>query len=168
MPRGDELAFGEIRIETRAGAITSKLADPLMDPKVAVTVAVPMVRAVARPFASIEAKLPGDVQVTNCVRSWALPLLSMPVAGSCVVVLTGMSESAAVTLMETRIGVTVRLVDPVMPLRVARMLAVPLDTPVASPAPLTVATPVAAEDHVTCPVMSGWVPSLYVPVAVNC
>src|SRR6266446_4535458 len=80
MPRGDELASGEIRIETRVGAITSKLAEPLMDPKVAVTVAVPMVRAVARPFASMEAKPPGDVQVTNCVRSWALPLLSMPVA----------------------------------------------------------------------------------------
>src|SRR6266567_7809840 len=48
------------------------------------------------------------------------------------------------------------------------MLAVPLDTPVASPVPLTVATPVAAEDHVTCPVMLGWVPSLYAPVAVNC
>src|SRR6266446_3690644 len=111
MPRGDELASGEIRIETRVGAITSKLAEPLMDPKVAVTVAVPMVRAVARPFASMDAKPPGDVQVTNCVRSWALPLLSMPVAVNCVVVLTGMAESAAVTVMEAGIGVTVKLVD---------------------------------------------------------
>src|SRR5207249_4367962 len=51
---------------------------------------------------------------------------------------------------------------------VARMLALPLATPVARPAPLTVATPAVAEDHVTCPVILGWVPSLYAPVTVNC
>ena len=48
------------------------------------------------------------------------------------------------------------------------MLTFPAATPVASPVPRTVAKLVSEEDQVTLPVMSCWLLSEYVPVAVNC
>ena len=65
-----------------------------------------------------------------------------------------MVESAAVTVSETRIGFTVRVVDPLMLPDAARMLTSPATTSVASPAALTVARVVSDEDQVTLPVMS--------------
>ena len=50
----------------------------------------------------------------------------------------------------------------------AVIVAVPMPAPVASPVPLTVAKLVSEEDQVTLPVMSCWLLSEYVPVAVNC
>ncbi len=52
--------------------------------------------------------------------------------------------------MESSVAaVTVIVVDPVMPLKVAVMLLVPAATAVAKPAALMVATLVVAEAHVT-------------------
>ena len=50
----------------------------------------------------------------------------------------------------------------------AVMTDVPGFTPAARPVPEIVATDVVPDDHVTDPVMSGVVPSEYVPVALNC
>ncbi len=68
--------------------------------------------------------------------------------------------SATVIASETRIGVTVRVVDPVMLPDVAVMFAVPAATPVPRPALFTAATPVAEDDHVALPVRSTWDASL--------
>jgi hypothetical protein len=72
----------------------------------------------------------------------------------------------------TTAGVTVRVADPEIVPDTAVIVVVPGAAAVASPwlpaAPLTVATPVADELHVT-DVVRLWVPPLlYVPVAVNC
>jgi hypothetical protein len=48
------------------------------------------------------------------------------------------------------------------------MFVVPVTTPVASPVPLTVATPVFDDDHVATPVRTCVLPLLYVPVATYC
>jgi len=68
--------------------------------------------------------------------------------------------SATVTASETRIGVTVKVIDPVMLPEVALMLVVPAATPVPRPELFTVATPVAEDDHVALPVISTWDASL--------
>ena len=58
--------------------------------------------------------------------------------------------------------------EPLIPDRVAEMVVCPTATPVASPVPLTVATAVVDELHVTEFVRFCVLPSLNVPVAVNC
>src|SRR6267154_901680 len=117
-------------------------------------------RSCESPLLSTEAIPPGADQVTDCVKSWALPSPRFPVAVNWLVVLISMTESAAVTVIETKIGVTVKVVDPVTLPDVARMLALPAATPVARPAPLTVATLVSDDDQVTLPVMFLWLVSL--------
>ena len=63
---------------------------------------------------------------------------------------------------------TVSSVDPVMPLRVALMFAVPWDALAATPVLSTTATVGVAEVHVTTLVMSWVDPSLNEPLAANC
>ena len=59
---------GETAIETRDGAETVIVSDPLMAPEVAVTVAVPTAAALARPALTVS-MFPGElVQVTLPVR----------------------------------------------------------------------------------------------------
>jgi len=55
-----------------------------------------------------------------------------------------------------------------MPPNAARIVVVPVPTPVASPELLIVATHVREEDHDTRDVMLLVLPSEYIPVAVNC
>jgi hypothetical protein len=76
---------------------------------------------------------------------------------------------AGVTAIETRVAaVTVSVVDPVTLPEVAVMVVVPTPVDVANPAFEIVATPAAEELHVAVPVRFCVLPSLYVPVAVNC
>ena len=76
---------------------------------------------------------------------------------------------AGVTATETSVAaVTVRLVLPEMEPEVARMVVDPVPTAVARPAVLIVATVPAEELHVAVLVRFCVVPSLKVPVAVNC
>jgi hypothetical protein len=64
--------------------------------------------------------------------------------------------------------VTVRVVDPATEPNVARIVVEPAPAPVASPVVLIVATPLADELQATDVVRFWVVPSLKVPVAVNC
>jgi hypothetical protein len=80
---------------------------------------------------------------------------------------------AAVTPIDTRVAVvTVKLVDPDMPPKLAVIVVVPGPTAVASPTEpdtlLMVATLTSDELHVTCEEMSCFEPSLMMPVAMNC
>ena len=63
---------------------------------------------------------------------------------------------------------TVSVVPPLTALCVAVMVEVPPATAEASPEVLMVATPVFEDDQVTCVLIFCVLPSLYVPVAVNC
>jgi hypothetical protein len=76
---------------------------------------------------------------------------------------------AGVTAMETSCSaVTVSVVVPVMPPEEAEMVLLPAATPVARPETLIVATEAVADNQLAAAVRSFVVPSLYVPVAVNC
>ena len=54
-------------MDSNVGAVTCKLAEPLIDPALALTVTLPIASPVARPVLSIEAIEPGADQLTNCV-----------------------------------------------------------------------------------------------------
>jgi hypothetical protein len=76
---------------------------------------------------------------------------------------------AGVTDMDTTVaGVTVSVVLPLMLPELAWMVVEPVPAAVARPAVLTVATVTAEELHVAVLVRFCVVPSLKVPVAVNC
>jgi hypothetical protein len=76
---------------------------------------------------------------------------------------------AGVTAMDCSVAVvTVNTVEPLTDPRVALIELVPVDTPVAKPPAVIVATEGVAEAHVTLPVRFCVELSLYVPVAVNC
>ena len=62
---------------------------------------------------------------------------------------------------------TLRVVDPVTEPKTALIVVVPLACPVAV-APLTDATAVSEDDHVASGVMFSVLPSLKLPVPVNC
>jgi hypothetical protein len=65
---------GLTAIDTRTGAVTPKLADPLIDPEVAVIVVLPGVTLVAYPAAPIVATAEtDDAQLADCVKSCVLP-----------------------------------------------------------------------------------------------
>ncbi len=64
--------------------------------------------------------------------------------------------------------VTLRVVLPEMLPLVATMAVVPRSWPVARPPDVIVATPAFDDDHVTAPLRRAVVPSLYVPVGLNC
>src|SRR6266851_2648577 len=70
--------------------------------------------------------------------------------------------------METAEPATESCVEPVTPFWVAWIVVVPSCTLVTKPVALTVATPGLVELQTAVAVMSGVLPSLYVPVAVSC
>jgi hypothetical protein len=76
---------------------------------------------------------------------------------------------AGVTAIDCNVAaVTVSKVEPLMDDDVAVIVEVPTPAPVARPAALIVAVEVVPEDQVTVDVRFCVVPSLNVPVAVNC
>jgi hypothetical protein len=85
--------------------------------------------------------------VAVALNCWVLPAEKLAVGGV---------TAIEVTVFE----VTVIPVDPVTPLRVAEMVAVPVPAPVASPAALIVATFVSDDDQVAVEVTLPVVPSL--------
>jgi hypothetical protein len=85
------------------------------------------------------------------------------------VVPRGIDGIAGVTAIETTWAcVTFIAVDPVIEPEIAKMLALPAATPVASPDVAIVATAGVSEFQVTEAVRFCVLPSEYVPVAVNC
>ena len=76
---------------------------------------------------------------------------------------------AGVTVMDCNTaGLTVSVVEPLMLPEVAVMVVCPAPWVVAKPELLIVATPVLDEDQIALDVMFCVLPSLKVPVAVNC
>ena len=76
---------------------------------------------------------------------------------------------AGVTAIDCSVGgFTVRVVEPLTLPDVAVIVLWPAPCVVARPAPLMVATPLSDEDQLTLEVRFCVVPSLKLPVAVNC
>ena len=129
----------------------------------------PAATPVARPPLVIVATAPLlDVQLTELVRFCWLPSLYVPVAVNCSVVPFATDAFTGVTASDTSAVVTVSVVEALIVPELACIVVLPVATPVANPVPLIVATTALLELHVTTPVKFCWLPSLYVPVAVNC
>ncbi len=94
-------------------------------------------------------------------------------AENCCVVPSGVDGFCGVTPIDTSAAAltVIVVVAPIVP-NVAVIVVLPVPTLVASPllpaVLLIVATVAVADAHVTVPVMSCVLPSVYVPVAVNC
>jgi hypothetical protein len=89
---------------------------------------------------------------TNC---WLIPIPKVNPSG--------------VTVIDAMLGaVTVRLVLCVTPAKLALIFVDPAASVVTTPVELTFAIPIAYELQATTVVRSALLPSLYVPVAVNC
>ena len=110
-----------------------------------------------------------DVQVTESVITTVLPSSKVPVAVKACVSPVVIDAVEGFTTMDRRLAiVTVAVVAPTIVPDVAVMLEVPAETPVTSPAVLTVATAVSDDAQVAELVMIFVLPSLYVPVAAIC
>lgn len=92
------------------------MADPLIVPDVAVSMAVPGEMAVASPpLATVATEVADDVHVTVALTFCFVPLLKVPVAVNCPTVPATTVTVAGVTVIDvTTAGVTVRTADPLM------------------------------------------------------
>ncbi len=142
------------------------MAEPLIEPEVAVMVVVPVALLVARPVVGAESLMVAtlsaeEVQCAEAVRSCVVPSLRVPVAVNCCVVPNAIDGLAGETEIETRLAkLTVSVVEPATVPEVAVTSAVPVARLVASPVALTVATPVFEDVQVAEPVRSLVVPSV--------
>ena len=143
--------------------------EPLIVPKAALMVVLPLATLDARPEALIVAAAGvEDVQTTDAEMSCVLLSLKVPVAVNCFVELVDIVEFAGITAMDTKVAaVTVRDAVPLTDPDVAVIVVVPVPTLVASPVVSMVATEFADEDQAN-EVNSCVLPSSKLPTAVNC
>jgi hypothetical protein len=166
----NEAFAGVTAMDTSTACPTLSVADPPIDPAVAVMMAVPTPCPLANPPLAMLATVDDEVQLTVLVRSCTLPSLYVPVTANCWLVPLAIEALPGFTTNDTRTGaVTARLAEPVIvPPEVAVIVVTPGSTLAASPPLLTVAIVVADEVQVAVLVRFCVLPSLYVPVAVNC
>src|SRR5271163_3447852 len=161
---------GVTAIDCNVAAVTVSKVEPLMDDDVAVIVEVPTPAPLASPAALIVAvAVVPELHVTVPVKFWVEPSLNVPVAVNCWVAPLMIDGIAGVTAIDCNVAaVTVRTVEPLIAPDVALIVEVPTPAPVARPAVVIVAVAVVPDDQVTLDVRFCVVPSLNVPVAVNC
>jgi hypothetical protein len=161
---------GVTAIDCNVAAVTVNTVEPLIAPDVALIVEVPTPAPVASPDALIVAVVVvPEVQVTLDVRFCVVPSLNVPVAVNCCVAPLVIEGFAGVTSIDCSVAaVTVNTVEPLIAPDVALIVEVPTPAPLARPDALIVAVAVVPEVHVTVLVRFWVVPSLNVPVAVNC
>ena len=167
------MEFTTATVPPPADEPTVSVVEPIMLPTVALMVELPAATPVAKPPAVIVATPVADeFHVAVLVRFCVLPSLYFPVAVNCSVVPAAIEGFVGVTLIETRaVGVTVRVVEPVMEFKVAAIVVMPGPTLLAKPwlplALLIVATVVADELQVTDAVRFCGLPLVKFPVATN-
>ena len=160
--------------EAKAAGLTINVAgEALTDPDVTPMEVVPWAAAVANPAVPVATLIVAtfkllEVQCPVVVRSCVVPSVKVPVAVNCWVVPTGVVAVGGLIAIETSAAaVTVRSVEPLTVPEVAVIVAVPIPALCARPA-LIVATEFASVAQVTVEVKSCVLPSVKVPVAVNC
>jgi hypothetical protein len=145
---------GVIVIDDKLATSTVAKVLPLTDPEVAVTVALPMFFAVAKPLGVSDiTEVLEEFQETVRVMSCMVPSEKLPVAVNCCKVPRGTSGFEGVTVMDRKVApVTVNVALPTMLPDVAWMVEVPGASAVARPCVpgelLIVATLVETELHV--------------------
>ena len=160
---------GVMLMETNCTVETVSPVEPVIVPKAAFIVVLPLATLEASPVALIVAAAGvEDVQTTDAVMSCVLLSLKVPVAVNCFVVSMAMVELAGVTSKETKVAaVTVSDAVPLIEPEVAVIVVVPVPTLVAKPVGSTVATDVEDEDQAN-EVSSCVLPSSKLPTALNC
>mgnify|MGYP007070596635 FL=1 len=151
-------------MEDKTAWSTVRVVPPVIVPEVAVMIAVPKAKAVARPLLStIATDILDELQMTCVVISKLVPSRYAPAAENCRVIPTGILGLAGVTDMEDRDAeITVRTVLPKEGsveklfgmVEVAVMVVIPGEIVVARPLLLIVATDVLDELQVICEVIS--------------
>jgi hypothetical protein len=161
---------GVTAIDCNVAAVTVRVAVPVTEPDFAVMEELPAETAVARPAALMVATAgAAEAQVTLAVRFCVLLSVNVPVAVNCCVSPLATDGLAGVTAMDcSAAAVTVSVVDPETIPEVAVIVEEPTPVAVAKPAAEIVATADEDEFHATEPVRFWVLPSLKVPVAVNC
>jgi hypothetical protein len=147
--------------ETRTGAVTANVAEPVTVPEAAVIVAVPCARLVANPpLLTVAIGVAEEDHVAVPVRFCVVPLLYVPVAINCCVYPAATDVVLGVTEIEINTGaVTVNVAELLMVPEVAVIVAVPAATLVANPL-VTVATVVFDEVQLAVVVRFCFVPLL--------
>jgi hypothetical protein len=141
---------------------------PVTPLKAAEIVEVPDAMAVAKPaLVMVPTEVFEEVHVTWLVMVWVPPPEYVPVAANCWVVFIGRIGLLGDTEMDVSAGTVTAAVPLMLPDDAVRV-EVPVPTPVAKPAELTVATAVFEEVHVTDDEIFCVVPPWNVPVAVYC
>ncbi len=173
VPSGRDAFTGVTAMELRVAFVTVKIAPAETLPAVAVIVDVPEARPFASPIAPLTLMLATDgldeVHWTDDVRFCVLLSVNVPVTPNCVVVPGAMETVRGATASDTSAGAVT--VNPVLPLiceDVAVIVAVPCSLLVTMPELDTVAALVLEELQVTELVRFWLLPSVNVPVAVNC
>jgi len=138
-----------------------------------VIVTVPRLAADASPLTVIDTTLFFDeLQVTVFVMFCVVPSENVPVAVNCCTVPSGMDAFTGVTAIETKVAlVTVKMALEEMLPELAVIVELPADNPIASPGTpftLMLATERFPDVHCTDPVTFCVLPSVKVPIAVNC
>jgi hypothetical protein len=174
VPSGMVGSDGLMAIETRTATVTVRTVEPVIPPEVALMVAVPGRRLLARPvLLTVAVEGVSEAQVALEVRSCVSESVNVPVALNCWVVPNAIDGVAGVTAIDTSTAVvTARVVLPLIEPDVAVIVVVPTPALVAKPllpgVLLIVATVADDELHCTVVVISWVLPSVKVPVAVNC
>jgi hypothetical protein len=150
VPRAIRGFAGLMLMESRRAVETVSPVDPLIAPKSALIVLLPVATLVSRPWLLMVAAAGfEEVQTTEAVTSCVLLSLNVPVALNCFVVPTAMVEFAGVTAIEIKVAPeivsdAVPLTDPAL----AVIVATPVPTLVARPVESTVAMDEDEEDQV--------------------
>lgn len=161
VPSANEGLAGVTAIESKMAGPTLSVAEAVMEPEVAVMVAVPTPVPVANPLLAMVATVAEDeLQVTELVRVCVLPSLYVPVAANCWLAPLAIDALPGLTDNDTRTGaVTATLTEPVTAPELALMLVVPSRLPITNPA-LTDATAGEEDVHVAEDVRSCVLPSV--------
>jgi hypothetical protein len=161
--------FAGVTAMLTIGFVTVSVAVPEIVPNVAEIVVVPGATATANPAGLMAATVGADdAQVTVEVMFWVVPSAYLPVAVNCCWATGASVTVGGVTAIETSGFATVSVVLPTTAPEAAVMLLVPTATAVARPDVLMVATEEVTVIQLALAVRFFVVPSLYVPVAVNC
>jgi hypothetical protein len=163
-PIAIDTSDGVTTIDTSAAALTVTCVLPLVDPDVAVMLALPVPSLLNNPgVVVLIIPTPGvsELQCAMLVMSCVVPSVKLPVAVNCCVVPNGTIGIPGVTAIETTAaGFTVTVVDPLIVPIVAVTVVLPIPALLAIPWPLIVATAGSAVFQVAVVVSTSVLPSL--------
>jgi len=133
VPRANEGLAGVTASETKVGCPTLSVAEPVIEPDVAVIVAPPVLTPSANPPAETVATVVDDeLHVTKLVRSRFVLLLYVPVAVNCCELPTAIDEVPGETVMAvSTAAVTVNEAEPLIFPEAAVIVEVPALIPLA-------------------------------------